>query len=129
MSVATSVLSIREQLAGLSPAKRALVELTLLKKKAAAGEPKQLITRRAEGQAAPLSYYQQGLWVLSQLMPGTSLYHVPKGMRLSGQLNIEALRQALDRLVRRREALRPSFAPADGVRVQVVRNASCRATR
>jgi aspartate racemase len=120
--VSTSVLSIREQLAGLSPAKRALVELTLLKKKAAAGEPKQLITRRAEGQAAPLSYYQQGLWVLSQLMPGTSLYHVPKGMRLSGQLNIEALRQALDHLVARHEALRTSFATADGVPVQVVRD-------
>src|SRR6185369_6609139 len=97
-SVSTSVLSIREQLAGLSPAKRALVELTLLKKKAAAGEPKQLIVRRAAGQAAPLSYYQQGLWVLRQLMPGTSLYHVPKGMRLSGQLNIEALQQALNHL-------------------------------
>jgi len=119
--VSTSVLSIREQLAGLSPAKRALVELTLLKKKAAAGEPKQLITRRAAGQAAPLSYYQQGLWVLSQLMPGTSLYHVPKGMRLTGQLNVDALQQALNHLVARHEALRTSFATVDGVPVQVVR--------
>src|SRR2546421_11492881 len=101
--LATNSLNIREQLAGLSPAKRALVELTLLKKKAAAGEPKQLISRRPKDFPAPLSYYQQGLWVLSQLMPNTSLYHVPKAMRLSGDLNISALKRALDYIVARHE--------------------------
>jgi hypothetical protein len=115
------VLSIREQLAGLSPAKRALIELTLLKKKAASGEPKQLISRRPAGLPAPLSFYQQGLWVLNQLMPNTSLYHVPKGMRLTGELNISTLKQALDYLVARHEALRTSFTTCDGVPVQVVR--------
>jgi len=118
--VSTSVLSIREQLAGLSPAKRALVELTLLKKRAAAGEPKQLIPRRPAGALVPLSYYQQGLWVLSQLLPDTSLYHVPKGLRLSGELNINALNRALNHLVMRHESLRTHFAVTDGVPAQVV---------
>jgi aspartate racemase len=113
-------LSIREQLAGLSPAKRALVELTLLKKRAAAGEPKQLIPRRPAGAIVPLSFYQQGLWVLSQLLPDTSLYHVPKGLRLTGELNVTALNRALNHLVMRHESLRTSFAVTDGVPAQVV---------
>jgi len=118
--VSTSVLSIREQLAGLSPAKRALVELTLMKKKAAAAQPAQAITRRPAGSVIPLSFYQQGLWVLSQLLPDTSLYHVPKGLRLTGDLDIPALRKALNHLVMRHEALRTSFAITDGVPSQVI---------
>ena len=50
-------------------------------------------------------------------MPDTSLYHVPKGMRLTGALNIPALEQALNHLVARHEALRTSFATVDGVPV------------
>lgn len=119
--LATNTLNIREQLAGLSPAKRALVELTLLKKKAAAGEGKQLISRRPKDLPAPLSYYQQGLWVLSQLMPNTSLYHVPKAVRLTGDLDISALKNALDYIVARHEALRTSFASSDGIPMQVVK--------
>jgi amino acid adenylation domain-containing protein len=118
--MATSALNIKEQLAGLSPAKRALIELKLLRKKAAAGEPKPLISKRSEGMPVPLSFYQQGLWVLSQLMPGTSLYHVPKVVRLAGKLDVAALKRTLDYLVERHESLRTSFATTDGVPMQVV---------
>ena len=117
----TSALNIKEQLAGLSPAKRALIELKLLKKNAAAGEPQPLISKRPEDAPIPLSFYQQGLWVLSQLMPGTSLYHVPKAVRLEGKLEIAALKSTLDHLVARHESLRTSFATVDGVPMQVVR--------
>jgi amino acid adenylation domain-containing protein len=119
--VSTSALNIREQLAGLSPAKRSLIELKLLKKKAAAGEPKPLISKRPEGVPVPLSFYQQGLWVLSQLMPETSLYHVPKAVRMTGQLDVAALKRTLDHLVERHESLRTNFATADGVPTQVIR--------
>ena len=118
--MSTSVSNIREQLAGLSPAKRALIELKLLRKKAAAGEPQKLISRRPDGVPAPLSYYQQGLWVLSQLMPDTSLYHIPKAMRFTGNLDVEALQRTLDCIVERHEALRTSFATTDDGPVQVV---------
>ncbi|HZE63356.1 MAG TPA: amino acid adenylation domain-containing protein, partial [Pyrinomonadaceae bacterium] len=118
--MSTSALNIREQLAGLSPAKRALIELKLLKKQAAAGEPKPLISKRPEGAPVPLSFYQQGLWVLSQLMPGTSLYHVPKAVRLAGKLDVAALKRTLDHLVERHESLRTSFATTDGVPLQVI---------
>lgn len=118
--MSTSALNIREQLAGLSPAKRALIELKLLKKQAAAGEPKPVISQRPEGVPVPLSFYQQGLWVLSQLMPETSLYHVPKAVRLTGELDVAALKRTLDHLVERHESLRTSFATTDGVPTQVV---------
>jgi amino acid adenylation domain-containing protein len=118
--VSTTALNIREQLAGLSPAKRALIELKLLKKTAAAGEPQPLISRRPEGAPVPLSFYQQGLWVLSQLMPETSLYHVPKAVRLTGVLDVAALEKTLNHLVARHEALRTTFATTDGVPMQVI---------
>ncbi|HEX3282864.1 MAG TPA: amino acid adenylation domain-containing protein [Pyrinomonadaceae bacterium] len=119
--MATTALDIRQQLAGLSPAKRALIELKLLKKKADQGEPQPMISRRPEGTPAPLSFYQQGLWVLSQLMPETSLYHVPKAVRLTGALDVAALKKTLDHLVQRHEALRTTFATTEGVPMQVVR--------
>ena len=118
--MSTSALNIREQLAGLSPAKRALIELKLLKKKAAAGEPKPLISKRPEGAAIPLSFYQQGLWVLSQLMPDTSLYHVPKAVRLMGTLDVAALKSTLNHLVQRHESLRTTFATTEGMPLQVI---------
>jgi amino acid adenylation domain-containing protein len=118
--VSTSALNIREQLAGLSPAKRALIELKLLKKQAAVGEAKPLISKRPEGVPVPLSFYQQGLWVLGQLMPETSLYHVPKAVRLTGTLDVAALKKTLDHLVGRHESLRTTFATTDGVPMQVI---------
>lgn len=118
--MSTSALNIREQLAGLSPAKRALIELKLLKKKAAEGGPKELITKRPEGVPVPLSFYQQGLWVLSQLMPETSLYHVPKAIRLSGKLDISALERTLTEIVARHETLRTRFVATEGVPMQVI---------
>ena len=119
--MSTRATNIREQLAGLSPAKRSLIELKLLKKKAAAGGPKAVISRRPDGVPAPLSYYQQGLWVLNQLMPNTTLYHVPKALRLTGKLDVPALQRSLDHIVTRHEALRTSFAVIDGVPLQVIK--------
>src|SRR5438445_9418862 len=90
---------IARQLAGLSPAKRALLELKLMQKRPAGKTSRQVIQRQANRESAPLSYNQQGLWVLNQLMPGTSLYHTPTAARLTGTLDVSALRQALDAIL------------------------------
>ena len=45
-------------------------------------------------------------------------YHIPAGIKLSGHLDREALRRALDRIIARHEALRTSFAVIDGHPVQ-----------
>ncbi|HZE23090.1 MAG TPA: condensation domain-containing protein, partial [Blattabacteriaceae bacterium] len=74
------------------------------------------VTKKREN--LPLSYAQQGLWFLAQMEGGSQAYHVPLGLRLSGRLDVAALRQALDRIVARHEVLRTVFEMADGQPVQ-----------
>jgi len=68
----------------------------------------------------PLSFAQQRLWFLDQLEPDNAFYNVPTALRLKGRLNIAALQQTLDEVVRRHESLRTSFALVDGAPVQVI---------
>jgi len=65
-----------------------------------------------------LSFAQQRLWFLAQMEGASRAYHIPLGVRMSGELNREALRRALDRIVARHEALRTTFAMADGQPIQ-----------
>jgi non-ribosomal peptide synthetase component F len=109
-----------EQLAALSPAKRALLELRLMKKKRPGNQSRQIIQKRAETGPTPLSYNQQGLWVLNQLMPDASLYHSPTVARLTGALDVAALKQALNFIVARHDALRTTFKPTDGKPTQSI---------
>lgn len=68
----------------------------------------------------PLSFSQQRLWVLDQLMPGAPLYNIPTFFQVDGSLNSTALQASLNRVVQRHESLRTIFAQADGKPVQVV---------
>ena len=68
----------------------------------------------------PLSFAQQRLWFINQLEPGSSVYNFPAAVRLKGPLNVKALKQSLDELVKRHEALRTTFAIVDGRPVQVI---------
>jgi len=79
--------TLLEKLSGLSPEKRA---------------------RLAE-RLPPLSFAQQRLWFLDQLEPGSVLYNVPTSVRLTGELDIDALSLTLDEIVRRHESLRTVF--------------------
>ncbi|HEU0015952.1 MAG TPA: amino acid adenylation domain-containing protein, partial [Longimicrobium sp.] len=63
----------------------------------------------------PLSFGQQRLWFLEQLGGRGSTYQIPMRRRLRGPLDRAALAGALDALVARHEALRTTFAQADGV--------------
>ncbi len=69
---------------------------------------------------AALSFAQERLWFLDQLEPGSVSYHIPAAMRLSGELNVEALGQSFKQLVERHEALRTRFAVSGGEPVQIV---------
>ena len=62
----------------------------------------------------PLSYAQQRLWYLEQLEPGNAAYNIPAAVRLSGDLDLEALERALTEIARRHETLRTTFTLTGG---------------
>jgi len=71
-------------------------------------------------QPLPLSFAQQRLWFLDQLEPNNPLYNVPHIVRMQGELNVVAIEQALNEIVRRHESLRTTFETIDDQPVQVV---------
>jgi amino acid adenylation domain-containing protein/non-ribosomal peptide synthase protein (TIGR01720 family) len=68
----------------------------------------------------PLSYTQEGLWLVHQLDPTSSAYNVPLTLTLSGELDKKSLERSLGEIVRRHGILRASIATRDGQPVQVV---------
>jgi amino acid adenylation domain-containing protein len=111
--------NVSERIAGLSPAKRRLLELRLNRDRSAVTSA-QSIPRRTETGSASLSFAQQRLWFLDQLEPNSALYNIPKAVRLAGLLNIEALEKSLAAVVERHEALRTMFVSIDGDPAQVI---------
>ena len=82
------------------------------------------ILRVERGQRLPLSFAQQRLWFLAQLEEVSQAYHVPMALHLKGELDVGALRRALDRMVARHEALRTTFVSIDGEPVQHIASAA-----
>ena len=70
--------------------------------------------------AIPLSFAQQRFWFLERLGAAPAAYNVPEVLRLRGELNVDALRRALDGVVARHESLRTVFPTVGGGPVQVV---------
>ena len=68
----------------------------------------------------PPSFAQQRLWLLHQFEPLGPLYHMVASVRLRGELDLCALRQAFTEIVRRHESLRTTFAEINGDPMQVV---------
>ena len=67
-----------------------------------------------------LSFGQQRLWFLDKFEPGSTLYNNFTAIRLSGNLNINALQKSLDAIVERHEVLRTVFEEKKGQPVQVI---------
>ncbi len=78
------------------------------------------IPKAARGLPLPLSYAQERIWFLEQLVPGQPYYNVPLPLRLRGPLDLDALEVAMRWLVARHEILRTRFEVADGQPVQIV---------
>ena len=66
----------------------------------------------------PLSLQQERVWFFEQLSPGNLAYNFQATVSLHGEVNTEALRAALDEIVRRHEILRTAFVTVDGVAMQ-----------
>jgi amino acid adenylation domain-containing protein/non-ribosomal peptide synthase protein (TIGR01720 family) len=69
---------------------------------------------------SPLSFAQERLWFLEQLQPGGAVYNIPYALRFSGQLDVDALCEALNDLVRRHDSLHTIFRTIDERPVQIV---------
>ncbi|WP_218081857.1 non-ribosomal peptide synthetase [Anthocerotibacter panamensis] len=70
--------------------------------------------------ALPLSFAQQRLWFLHQLLPESALYNIPAAIRLFGVLEVAAMEQSLQAVVHRHEVLRTSFPTVAGQPLQVI---------
>ncbi|WP_420126425.1 amino acid adenylation domain-containing protein [Longimicrobium sp.] len=81
---------------------------------------KMLLEKIGRTRTAPTSFAQERLWFIDRLEPGGTHYNRPVAWRLEGALDQAALERALGEVVRRHEALRPTFAQADGSLVQVI---------
>ncbi|MCT7952160.1 condensation domain-containing protein [Ancylothrix sp. C2] len=108
-----------ERLKNLSPDKRTLL-LKALRKNAVQTEESKRIQRRLQQDYAPLSFAQQRLWFLDKLSPQNYAYNLPAAVRLKGQLNLPALQQTFNEILRRHEVLRTAFAEVNGQPAQVI---------
>lgn len=63
----------------------------------------------------PLSYAQERLWYLDQLESGAGTrYQVARAIRIRGELDLRAFKEALTAIVRRHESLRTCIVTVDG---------------
>src|SRR4051794_24922606 len=80
-----------------------------LKGATGAAREAQRLPRRAAGEPAPLSVAQHQVWVVDQMNPGNPAYSIPAAYRLSGRLDIAALEESFNAVIRRHEVLRTTF--------------------
>ncbi|NJK50529.1 amino acid adenylation domain-containing protein [Candidatus Gracilibacteria bacterium] len=77
--------------------------------------PIQPVSRDTE---LPLSFGQQRLWIIDRLEPESAAYNGSNVILIEGQLNLVALKQSINEVIRRHEVLRTSFVVVEGNPVQ-----------
>ncbi|MCU0532544.1 MAG: condensation domain-containing protein [Hydrococcus sp. Prado102] len=110
---------LAERLSKLSPAKKALFEKRLQGEVKSSSQFK-IIPKRSRISPTPASFAQERLWFLHQFDSNSAYYNEPGSVRLKGSLNVMALEQSLNELVRRHETLRTTFELVKGQLVQVI---------
>ena len=79
--------------------------------------------QRAPGgdpEEVPLSFAQERLWFLDRFQPGLSTYNIPGNFRIGSRMNVAALRESVNEIVRRHESLRTTFRLGQSGPVQVI---------
>ncbi|MDQ0687732.1 amino acid adenylation domain-containing protein [Streptomyces achromogenes] len=80
-----------------------------------AGQVRPALEARPRPKSLPLSYAQQRLWFLHKLEGPSATYNMPLALRLTGDVDRDALEAAINDLVVRHEPLRTVFSEtADG---------------
>ncbi len=79
-----------------------------------------VLTPQVRPQNIPLSFSQERLWFIDQLLPNNHIYNIPVAMTLAGTVNISALKQAFQSLLNRHEVLRTQFVGHEGIAEQII---------
>src|SRR5690349_23640706 len=111
MSDRTSDTALRE-------AKREYLERMLAEEGLLTGP--QPIPRRPAGSTVPVTHAQEVLWLLDRATPGLIAYNSSLAFRLTGDVDLAAMEQALTALAARHESLRTRFELSGDHPVQVV---------
>jgi amino acid adenylation domain-containing protein len=82
-----------------------------------------MVTTTLDGAVLPVPRVQQRFWLADQLTPGEAVYLGSVFLRLSGPLDVDAMRGALVEIVRRHEVLRTCVDMRDGEIVGILRPA------
>jgi amino acid adenylation domain-containing protein/non-ribosomal peptide synthase protein (TIGR01720 family) len=97
-----------------APTVAELAERITLAHQSAQSVPLPALRPAARDGELPLSFAQQRLWFLDQLMPNSPFYNIPAAVRVSGRFDASVLARALGALIDRHEALRTTFPAVDG---------------
>jgi len=101
--------------------RQTIAELATLPALRGEGSPNNSSIRRIPRNGhLPLSYAQQRLWFIDQSAPGSAVFNLGYATRLTGDLDIPALKRSLDEIVNRHESLRTTFPIVEGVPAQVI---------
>ncbi|AOX01050.1 hypothetical protein BJP34_17820 [Moorena producens PAL-8-15-08-1] len=80
----------------------------------------QIIPRVSREQEFPLSYSQEAIWFWYQLLPEHPYWNGTFSFTLDGILNLSALEQSFNEIIRRHESLRTYFPTVGGKPTQVI---------
>jgi surfactin family lipopeptide synthetase A len=109
--------------AGLSEAKRALLQQRIRARGAVRDTQTQLVARAQAG-PAPLAAVQEHLWHSSRLAPENPVYNEVIVIHKDGPFDAGALRAAFTELIRRHHIWRSSYSVVDGEPMQITHPAA-----